>query len=96
MTHGWPSTSVELLPLMPFLNDPSAHGIDGPAFDVVIPSLPGYGFSERPTQMGVTYQHVAGLWHRLMRGLGYERYGAHGGDFGGGLPRSWQSTIPSQ
>ena len=85
LTHGWPSTFVELLPLVPFLTDPHAHGIDGPAFDVVIPSLPGYGFSERPRQVGVNYQHVAGLWHRLMRGLGYERYGAQGGDFGAGI-----------
>jgi pimeloyl-ACP methyl ester carboxylesterase len=85
LTHGWPSTFVELLPLVPFLTDPHAHGIDGPAFDVVIPSLPGYGFSERPRRTGVNYQYVAGLWHRLMRGLGYERYGAEGGDFGAGI-----------
>src|SRR5881394_1167521 len=85
LTHGWPSTFVELLPLVPFLTNPHAHGIDGPAFDVVIPSLPGYGFSERPRRTGVNYQYVAGLWHRLMRGLGYERYGAQGGDFGAGI-----------
>lgn len=85
LTHGWPSTFAELLPLVPFLTDPDVHGIDGPAFDVVIPSLPGYGFSERPARVGVNYQHVAGLWHRLMRGLGYERYGAQGGDFGAGV-----------
>src|SRR5512132_2309200 len=85
LTHGWPSTFVELLPLVPFLTDPHAHGIDGPAFDVVIPSLPGYGFSERPRRTGVNYRYVAGLWHRLMRGLGYERYGAQGGDFGAGV-----------
>jgi pimeloyl-ACP methyl ester carboxylesterase len=85
LTHGWPSTFVELLPLVPFLTDPDAHGIKGPAFDVVIPSLPGYGFSERPARVGVNYQHVAGLWHRLMRGLGYERYGAQGGDFGAAI-----------
>ena len=85
LTHGWPSTFVELLPLVPLLTDPDAHGIEGPAFDVVIPSLPGYGFSERPARVGVNYQHVAGLWHRLMRGLGYERYGAQGGDFGSGI-----------
>src|SRR5262249_13703279 len=85
LTHGWPSTFVELLPLVPLLTDPSAHGIDGPAFDVIIPSLPGYAFSERPAQMGVNYQRVAGLWHRLMRGLGYERYGAQAGDFGAGI-----------
>jgi pimeloyl-ACP methyl ester carboxylesterase len=82
LTHGWPSTFVEMLPLVPFLTDPDAHAINGPAFDVVIPSLPGYGFSERPTRTGVTTRYTAGLWHRLMRGLGYERYGAHGTDFG--------------
>lgn len=85
LTHGWPSTFAELLPLVPLLTDPDAHGIDGPAFDVVIPSLPGYGFSERPARVGVNYEYVAGLWHRLMRGLGYERYGAQGGDFGAGV-----------
>jgi pimeloyl-ACP methyl ester carboxylesterase len=84
LTHGWPSTFAEMLPLVPFLTDPGAHGIEGPAFDVVIPSLPGYGFSERP-QAVVNYRHVAGLWHRLMRGLGYQRYGAHGTDFGSGV-----------
>ena len=85
LSHGWPSTFIELLPLVPFLTDPYAHGIDGPAFDVVIPSLPGYGFSERPAHVPVNYEHVAGLWHRLMRGMGYERYGAQGGDFGAGI-----------
>jgi pimeloyl-ACP methyl ester carboxylesterase len=85
LTHGWPSAFVELLPLAPLLTDPEAHGIDGPAFDVVIPSLPGYGFSERPARTGVNYRYVAGLWHRLMRGLGYRRYGAQGGDFGAGV-----------
>jgi pimeloyl-ACP methyl ester carboxylesterase len=85
LSHGWPSTFIELLPLVPFLTDPKGHGIDGPAFDVVIPSLPGYGFSDRPAQVRVNYLHVAGLWHRLMSGLGYERYGAQGGDFGAGI-----------
>jgi len=94
LTHGWPSTFVELLPLVPFLTDPDAHGIDGPAFDVVIPSLPGYGFSDRPAGVRVNYQHVAGLWHRLMRGLGYERYGAQGGDFGAGIATFMALTDP--
>jgi len=83
LTHGWPSSFLELLPLVPLLTDPKAHGIDGPAFDLVIPSMPGYGFSERPAQ--ANYRIVARLWHRLMRGLGYERYGAGGGDFGAGV-----------
>ena len=94
LTHGWPSTFAELLPLVPFLTDPDAHGIEGPAFDVVIPSLPGYGFSDRPAQVGVNYQHVAGLWHRLMRGLGYERYGTQGGDFGAGVATFMALTDP--
>ena len=82
LTNGWPSCFAEFLPLVPRLTDPAAHGIEGPGFDVVIPSLPGYGFSGRPARTGVTCRYTAGLWHRLMRGLGYQRYGAHGGDFG--------------
>jgi pimeloyl-ACP methyl ester carboxylesterase len=85
LTHGWPSTFAELLALVPLLTDPRAHGIDGPAFDVVVPSLPGYAFSERPARTGVSTRYTAGLWHRVMRGLGYERYGAQGGDFGAGV-----------
>ena len=83
LLHGWPSTFVELLPLVPLLTDPGTHGIDGPAFDLVIPSLPGYGFSERPERGN--YRDIAGLMHGLMRGLGYARYGAGGGDFGAGI-----------
>ena len=83
LTHGWPSAFIELLPLVPLLSDPRAHGIEGPAFDLVIPSLPGYGFSGRPAR--ANYRSVAALWHRLMGGLGYERYGAGGGDFGAGV-----------
>jgi pimeloyl-ACP methyl ester carboxylesterase len=82
LTHGWPSTFLELMPLVPLLTDPAGHGIQGPAFDVVIPSLPGYGFSDRPKRTGITVQYTADLWDRLMRGLGYQRYGAGGGDFG--------------
>src|SRR6266508_2020794 len=85
LTHGWPSAFIEYLPLVPLLTDPAAHGIDGPAFDLVIPSLPGYGFSERLQHTGITYAYTAALWHRLMQGLGYTRYGAGGGDFGAGV-----------
>jgi pimeloyl-ACP methyl ester carboxylesterase len=85
LTHGWPSAFLEYLPLVPLLTDPAGHGIAGPAFDLVIPSLPGYGFSARPARTGVNYRYVAGLWHRLMSELGYERYGAGGGDFGAGV-----------
>ena len=70
LSHGWPSTFVEHLQLVPYLPD----------FDLVIPSLPGYGFSERPPR--TTVRDTARRWHQLMQGLGYERYGAQGGDFG--------------
>jgi pimeloyl-ACP methyl ester carboxylesterase len=95
LTNGWPSTFAELLPLVPLLTDPAAHGIDGPAFDLVLPSLPGYGFSERPPRTGVTYRYVAGLWQRLMRELGYERYAAGGSDFGAGVATYMGLDNPS-
>jgi pimeloyl-ACP methyl ester carboxylesterase len=85
LTHGWPSCFAEYLPLVPLLTNTAAHGIAGPGCDVVIPSLPGYGFSERPNRTGVTSRYTADLWHRLMHGLGYRHYGAQGGDFGAGV-----------
>ena len=85
LTHGWPSTFLELLPLVPLLTNPNAHGIDGPAFHVVIPSLPGFGFSERPRNPGMTTRTMAQLWDELMHGLGYSRYAAGGTDFGAGV-----------
>jgi len=83
LTHGWPSCFLEYAGLVPLLTDPKAHGLPGPAFDVVVPSLPGYGFSQRPAVS--TYASIARRWHQLMRGLGYTRYGAGGGDFGAGV-----------
>jgi pimeloyl-ACP methyl ester carboxylesterase len=76
LTHGWPSTFAELLGLVDRLGD---------RFDLVVPSLPGYAFSQRPPGAGIDRRYVARLWHQLMTGLGYERYGAHGGDFGAGV-----------
>jgi pimeloyl-ACP methyl ester carboxylesterase len=82
ITHGWPSSFVEMLALIPLLADPGAHGADpGDAFDVVAPSVPGFGFSDRPGR-GMTRSRVAGLWARLMEGLGYARYAVHGNDIG--------------
>jgi pimeloyl-ACP methyl ester carboxylesterase len=95
LTNGWPSTFAELLPLVPLLTDPSAHSIEGPAFDLVIPSLPGYGFSERPARTGVTYRDTARRWHRLMRELGYDRYAAGGSDFGAGVATYMALEDPS-
>jgi pimeloyl-ACP methyl ester carboxylesterase len=85
LTHGWPSCFIEYLELVPLLTDPAAYDIDSPPFDVIVPSLPGYGFSQRPHKPGVNYSHVASIWHRLMEDLDYPRFGAHGGDFGSGV-----------
>ncbi|MDQ4045505.1 MAG: epoxide hydrolase [Chloroflexota bacterium] len=86
LTHGWPSSFYEMLDLVPLLADPGAHGADpADAFDVVVPSVPGYGFSERPTHRGFDYRRIAGLWDRLMMGLGYERFGAHAYDIGASI-----------
>lgn len=93
LTHGWPSTFAELLPLVPLLTDPAGYGIGGPAFDVVIPSLPGYGFTARPPRAH-TMRDTAALWHRLMTGLGYDRYGAQGGDFGAGVSTFLALDVP--
>ena len=93
LLHGWPSSFVELLPLVPLLTHPREHDIDGPAFDVVIPSLPGYGFSERPQRSN--YRDIAGLMHALMRGLGYKQFGAGGGDFGAGIATVMALDHPS-
>jgi pimeloyl-ACP methyl ester carboxylesterase len=83
VTHGWPGSFAEFLELLPHLCDPASVGADpADAFDVVVPSLPGFGFSERPTRPGLSAFAVADLWAELMRGLGYARFGAQGGDLG--------------
>jgi pimeloyl-ACP methyl ester carboxylesterase len=86
ITHGWPGSFVEMVKLIPLLADPAAHGGDpADAFDVVAPSMPGYGFSDRPSQRGMNVFRFAEMWVKLMAGLGYLRFGAHGGDFGAGV-----------
>jgi pimeloyl-ACP methyl ester carboxylesterase len=83
LTHGWPGSVVEFLDLIGPLTDPRAHGGDpADAFHVVIPSLPGFGFSGPITDGGWDTDHIARAWAELMRLLGYERYGAQGGDIG--------------
>jgi pimeloyl-ACP methyl ester carboxylesterase len=83
ITHGWPGSFVEMVKLIPLLTDPAAHGGSAEdAFDVIVPSLPGYGFSDRPRERGMDPQKIAALWARLMQELGYERFGAQGGDWG--------------
>ena len=69
ITHGWPGSFVEMMKLIPLLTDPVAHGDSvEDAFDVIIPSLPGYGFSDRPRERGMDPQKIAALWARLMQG----------------------------
>ncbi|GAC1413219.1 MAG: epoxide hydrolase [Candidatus Velthaea sp.] len=86
ISHGWPGSFVEMLDILPRLTDPARFGGDPrDAFDVVVPSLPGYGFSERPTARGTTAAKIADLWVELMATLGYERFGAQGGDWGSAI-----------
>jgi pimeloyl-ACP methyl ester carboxylesterase len=83
ITHGWPGSIVEMLNVIGPLSDPTAHGGDAAdAFDVIVPSIPGYGFSEKPAKTGWDPIHVARAWIELMDRLGYERYVAQGGDWG--------------
>ena len=83
MTHGWPGSVFELLKVIGPLTDPTAHGGTAQdAFDLVIPSLPGYGFSGRPQSAGWNPDRIAHAWDELMKRLGYTTYVAQGGDWG--------------
>jgi pimeloyl-ACP methyl ester carboxylesterase len=83
VTHGWPGSVVEQMKIVDPLTNPTAHGGSASdAFDVVIPSIPGYGYSGKPTETGWGPARVARAWAELMKRLGYERYVAQGGDWG--------------
>jgi pimeloyl-ACP methyl ester carboxylesterase len=83
MTHGWPGSVIELLETVGPLTDPTSHGgTAGDAFHLVLPSLPGYGFSAEPTELGWDASRTARAWAKLMHRLGYTRYVAQGGDVG--------------
>ncbi|MFC6012134.1 epoxide hydrolase family protein [Nocardia lasii] len=83
LTHGWPNSFVEFTRTIGPLTDPRAHGLDPAiAFDVVIPSVPGFAFSQAPRETGMTTATVARMWTTLMARLGYDRYGTQGGDLG--------------
>jgi pimeloyl-ACP methyl ester carboxylesterase len=83
ITHGWPGSVIEMLNVVGPLTDPEAHGASAQdAFHVVIPSMPGYGFSGRPTTTGWSPEHIARAWVSLMKRLGYSRFVAQGGDWG--------------
>ena len=89
LTHGWPGSIVEFLKVIGPLADPSAYGGDpADAFHVVCPSLPGYGFSDKPETTGWGVPRIARAWAELMSRLGYDRYGAQGGDWGAAVTTS--------
>jgi pimeloyl-ACP methyl ester carboxylesterase len=95
MTHGWPGSVVELLDTVGPLTDPTAHGGSaGDAFDLVLPSLPGYGFSAEPAELGWDLGRTARAWAELMRRLGYSRYVAQGGDVGAGVTDAMGRQAP--
>ncbi len=87
LTHGWPGSFFEFYKAIPLLTDPGAYGGNpSDSFDVVVPSLPGYGFSDRPRERGIHLGRVGDLFAKLMTDvLGYQRYGAQGGDWGAGV-----------
>jgi pimeloyl-ACP methyl ester carboxylesterase len=89
VTHGWPGSIVEFDKVIDPLTDPTAHGGNAAdAFHVVCPSLPGYGFSDKPAAAGWQVERIARAWAALMARLGYARYGAQGGDWGGAVTAS--------
>src|SRR3954447_6457915 len=95
VTHGWPGSIVEFLDVIGPLTDPRAHGGDpADAFHVVAPSLPGYGWSDKPDRAGWGVPRIATAWDELMHTLGYERYGAQGGDWGASVTSTMGAQAP--
>jgi pimeloyl-ACP methyl ester carboxylesterase len=95
MTHGWPGSVVELLESVGPLTDPTAHGGRAEdAFDLVLPSLPGYGFSAEPAELGWNPGRIAQAWAELMHRLGYTRYVAQGGDVGAAVTDTLGRQAP--
>jgi pimeloyl-ACP methyl ester carboxylesterase len=95
MTHGWPGSVIELLDTIGPLTDPTAFGgKEEDAFHLVLPSLPGYGFSGQPTELGWDLSRTARAWAELMNRLGYERYAAQGGDVGAGISDAMGRLAP--
>jgi pimeloyl-ACP methyl ester carboxylesterase len=95
MTHGWPGSVIELLETVGPLTDPTSHGgTAGDAFDLVLPSVPGYGFSAEPTELGWYAGRVAEAWAKLMNRLGYSRYVAQGGDVGAAVTDAMGRQAP--
>ena len=96
-THGWPGSVIEMLNVVGPLSDPTAHGGDPTdAFDVVVPSMPGYGFSGKPTANGWDPVHIARAGIALMRRLGYKRFVAQGGDWGAQITDVMGAEAPAE
>jgi pimeloyl-ACP methyl ester carboxylesterase len=96
ITHGWPGSVIELLEVVGPLTDPTAHGgRSEDAFDLVLPSLPGYGFSDQPSEVGWDPGRVARAWAELMSRLGYSRYVAQGGDQGASVTDAMARLAPN-
>jgi pimeloyl-ACP methyl ester carboxylesterase len=89
LTHGWPSSFLEWMKIIPLLTENEKL-----SFDLVIPSMLGYGFSQKVTEPGCNVSFMADLWHKLMIELGYEKYGVHGGDFGAGVSTAISMKYP--
>jgi pimeloyl-ACP methyl ester carboxylesterase len=97
ITHGWPGSVIEQLKVIGPLTDPTAHdGTAEEAFDVVIPSLPGHGFSAKPTAPGWDPQRIAGAWTALMKRLGYTKFVAQGGDWGDAVAEQMALQAPPE
>jgi pimeloyl-ACP methyl ester carboxylesterase len=97
ITHGWPGSIIEFLEVIGPLTDPTAYGGDAAdAFHVVCPSLPGYGFSDKPTEPGWGIERIAAAWSALMAELGYQRYGAQGSDWGTSISTVMAKQNPAQ
>jgi pimeloyl-ACP methyl ester carboxylesterase len=97
LTHGWPGSFIEMERILPLLADPGAHGADpADSFHVVVPSLPGYGFSPAPRGKGTGTRATAALWADLMTQLGYERFGVQGGDLGAGVSAWLGQRFPER
>ena len=96
MTHGWPGSVIEQLKIIDPLTDPTAHGGNASdAFDLVIPSMPGYGFSGKPKGTGWNPDRIARAWAELMKRLGYTRYVAQGGDWGSPVSSAMARQAPT-
>jgi len=96
LTHGWPGSVFEFIKVVGPLTDPTAHGGSAEdAFDVVIPSIPGYGFSGKPSDTGWDPDHIARVWAELMKRLGYTRYVAQGGDWGAPISSAMARNAPA-